>query len=133
MSPDHTLLYVADSRSHWVYSYRIQPDGSLAAKQRYYWLEEPDSTEGSGAEGMQVDREGRLYVATRAGIQICDQAGRVNAILTTPNGKATDLSFGGANFDTLYVAAGEKIYSRKLKVIGAPSFLPSSKPAPPRL
>src|SRR5262249_16400827 len=29
LSPDQTLLYVADYRSHWVYSYQIQADGSL--------------------------------------------------------------------------------------------------------
>src|SRR5262249_24299629 len=34
-SPDQTLLYVADSRTHWVYSYVIQQDGSLAYKQKY--------------------------------------------------------------------------------------------------
>src|SRR6266542_33363 len=34
LSPDQTLLYVADYRSHWVYSYLIKPDGSLQAKQR---------------------------------------------------------------------------------------------------
>ncbi len=33
-SPDQSLIYVADSRTHWVYSYQIQPDGSLAHKQR---------------------------------------------------------------------------------------------------
>ena len=38
LSPDQSLLYVADSRSHWVYSYQIQPDGSLAYKQKYYHL-----------------------------------------------------------------------------------------------
>jgi sugar lactone lactonase YvrE len=31
VSPDQTLLYVADSRTHWVYSYQIQADGALAA------------------------------------------------------------------------------------------------------
>jgi enterochelin esterase-like enzyme len=35
LSPDQTLLYVADYRSHWVYSYIVQPDGTLAHKQRY--------------------------------------------------------------------------------------------------
>ena len=30
---------------------------------------------------MEVDSAGRLYVATRLGIQVCDQAGRVNCIL----------------------------------------------------
>ncbi|HET7536128.1 MAG TPA: SMP-30/gluconolactonase/LRE family protein, partial [Candidatus Didemnitutus sp.] len=35
LSPDQSLLYVADYASHWVYSYVIQPDGALANKQRY--------------------------------------------------------------------------------------------------
>ena len=35
LSPDQSLLYVAESRTHWVYSYQVQPDGSLAHKQKY--------------------------------------------------------------------------------------------------
>ena len=80
---------------HWVYSYQIQPDGSLAHKQKYYHLHVPDTADDSGADGMRVDRDGRLYVATRMGIQVCDQAGRVNCIIPTPNGKIANLCFGG--------------------------------------
>ena len=79
LSPDQTLLYVADYRSHWIYSYQIQADGSLAFKQRYYWLHVPDNEDDTGADGLRVDRDGRLYVATRLGVQVCDQPGRVNA------------------------------------------------------
>ena len=60
LSPDQTLLYVADSRTHWVYSYQIQPDGSLAHKQKYYHLHVPDTADDSGADGLRVDRDGRL-------------------------------------------------------------------------
>ena len=133
LSPDQTLLYVAESRTHWVWSYQIQPDGTLAHKQRYYWLHVPDNADDSGADGMRVDRDGRLYVATRIGVQICDQAGRVNAILPTPNGKSSNLTFGGANFDTLFVTAGDKVYKRKLKVKGAFAWDKSNKPPTPRL
>lgn len=132
-SPDQSLLYVSDSRSHWVYSYQIQPDGSLKHKQRYYWLHEPDTADDSGADGMEVDRDGRLYVATRLGLQVCDQAGRVNCILPTPNGKVSNVVFGGADFDTLYVSAGDRIFKRKMKAKGAPSFLAPVKPKPPGL
>ena len=133
MSPDKTLLYVADQESHWVYSYQIQPDGTLSNKQRYYWLHSPDSMDQSDARGMAVDRDGRLYVATALGIQICDQVGRVQAIITTPNGKVSSLTFGGENFDTLYATAGDKVYRRKLKVKGAPAWAAPIKPATPRL
>lgn len=133
LSPDQSLLYVDDSRSHWVYSYVIQPDGTLAAKQKYYWLHVADTADDSQADGMRVDRDGRLYVATKMGIQVCDQAGRVNAILPTPNGRVANLAFGGANFDTLFAMCGDKVYKRKLKVKGAHGWDAPNKPAAPRL
>ncbi len=133
LSPDQSLLYVDDTRSHWVYSYQIRPDGSLAFKQQYYHLHVPDTADDSGADGMRVDRNGRLYVATRMGIQVCDQAGRVNCIIPTPNGKISNLCLGGANFDTLFVTCGDRVFRRKLKVQGANAFQAPVKPAPPRL
>jgi gluconolactonase len=133
LSPDQTLLYVADSRTHWVYSYQIQKDGSLAYKQRYFHLHMPDAADDAGADGLRVDRAGRLYVATRLGIQVCDQAGRVLCIIPTPNGKISNLTFGGANFDTLFCTCGDRIYKRKLKTQGAEGFRPPHKPDAPRL
>ncbi|MCC2668093.1 MAG: gluconolactonase [Armatimonadetes bacterium] len=133
MSPDQTLLYVADSRTHWVFSYQVQPDGTLAHKQQYYHLHLPDTAEDAGADGMRMDRDGRLYVASRLGIQICDQAGRVHLILPTPNGRVSNLSFGGANFDTLYATCGDKVYKRKLKIRGANAWEQPNKPPTPRL
>jgi len=133
VSPDQTLLYVADSRTHWVYSYQIQPDGSLAHKQKYYHLHMPDTADDSGADGLRCDRDGRLYVATRLGIQFCDQAGRVNGIIPTPNGKLANFTFGGPEFDVLYAMCGDKVYSRKLKVKGAEAWQPPHKPAAPGL
>ncbi len=133
LSPDQSLLYVADSRSHWVYSYQVQSDGALAYKQRYFHLHVPDTADDSGADGMRVDRDGRLYVATRMGIQVCDQAGRVNCIIPTPNGKLSNLCFGGENFDMLFATCGDKVYSRKVKVQGVQSWQAPIKPAAPRL
>jgi gluconolactonase len=133
LSPDQSLLYVADYASHWVYSYQVQADGSLAYKQKYYHLHAPDTADDSGADGMRVDRDGRLYVATRMGIQVCDQAGRVHCIIPTPNGRVANLCFGGEKFDTLFAACGDRVYLRKLKVRGANAFQEPFKPAKPRL
>jgi gluconolactonase len=133
LSPDQTLLYVADSRSHWVYSYQVQPDGTLAHKQKYYHLHVPDTADDSGADGMRVDRDGRLYVATRMGIQVCDQAGRVHCIIPTPNGRVSNLCFGGPHFDVLFATCGDKVYMRRVKTKGANAFEAPFKPRPPRL
>jgi gluconolactonase len=133
LSPDQTLLYVADYWSHWVYSYQIQPDGTLGAKQRYYWLHCPDAADDSSADGLRVDRDGRLYVATSLGIQVCDQAGRVNCIIPTPNRKITNLCFGGEKFDTLYATCVDKVYKRKVKTVGVHAWAAPVKPGAPRL
>ena len=133
LSPDQTLLYVADPRTHWVYSYQIGPDGSLHEKQEYYWLHVPDTADESAAGSMAVDRDGRLYVATNLGVQVCDQAGRVNAILPLPGEVATNVTFGGEDGQTLYATAGGKVYRRKLAVKGAHAWDVPNKPAAPRL
>lgn len=133
LSPDQSLLYVADARSHWIYSYQVQADGSLAHKQRYYHLHQPDRADDAGADGLRVDRDGRLYVATRLGVQVCDQAGRVNVILPVPSARVSNVCFGGPDFDTLYVTAGDKVFSRKMKSRGLNPSDGPTKPAAPRL
>lgn len=132
-SPDQSLLYVADSRTHWVYSYQIQADGSLAYKQKYFHLHVPDTAEDSGVDGLRTDRDGRLWAATRLGLQVCDQPGRVNCIIPTPNGKVANLTFGGADFDTIYACCGDKVFRRKVKVKGANAWATPIKPGTPRL
>jgi gluconolactonase len=134
LSPDQSLLYASDHRSRWVYSWQVQPDGTLAHKQRYYALQLLDTADDTSADGIKVDRDGRLYVATRGGnLQVCDQAGRVNVIIPTPNRRISNLVFGGKNFDTLFVTAGDRVWKRKVKVRGANAWAPPLKPAPPRL
>ena len=133
LSPDQSLAYVTDFRSHWIYSYQAKADGTLANKQKYYHLHMPDNADDAGPDGLKVDRQGRLYVATKLGVQFCDQAGRVNGIIPTPNGRSSNLCFGGPEFDILFVTAGDKVYKRKLKTKGANAFEAPIKPPAPRL
>ena len=130
LSPDQSLLYVSDLVGQYVWSFQIAADGSLQHKQRYYHLFLSDDPRGSGADGLCVDTAGRLYVATTLGIQFCDQAGRVNGILDKPerDAWATDVCFGGRDFDYLYLTAGDKLWRRKLKAHGV---LPSAEPVVP--
>lgn len=133
LTPDQTQLYVTESATNWVWIYQVLADGSLSNKQRYGWLHVTDPEGNAWADGLKCDKEGRVYVATRLGIQVLDQMGRVNAILPVPTGQASNLCFGGANFDTIYVSCGDKVYRRKLKVNGANSFDKPFKPNSPKL
>ena len=68
--PDQWLLSVADGHSKWVYSYQINPDGTLTNKERFFWLHVPDWEDDAGAESVCYAKEGQMFVATRWGIQV---------------------------------------------------------------
>ena len=134
LTPDQSLLLVADSAGQMVYSFQVREDGSLKFKQPYFHLHLRDAAIRSGADGMAVDSLGRLYVATSAGLQICDQAGRVNAIIPAPQrAHLSNVAFAGANLNTLYVTCGDKVYKREVKAKGVLPFQEPIKPPAPRL
>lgn len=122
LSADHRMLLVAEDNTNWIYSYVIQNDGSLAYKQRWYWLHQTDNYGYSQVSDMAMDNAGNLYAATNLGVQVCDQNGRVRGILQLPYGPVTGLCFGGPDFSTLFVICSGKLYERKLKLNGVPSW-----------
>ena len=133
LSQDDWRLDVADERSHWVYEYQVNPDGSLSGKEHLYWLYVPDTADDSGADGLAVSTNGTLYVATRIGIQTSDNSGHNQCILPLPSGRVTALAFGGPKFDVLYAACGDKLYARNVQVQGVNVFQPPAKPGRAKL
>jgi sugar lactone lactonase YvrE len=84
-------------------------------------------------DALCVDTNGWLYVATSLGIQVLDQAGRVNFILPTPK-PALDVCFGGKDLSELFIACGDTIYKRPTKAKGIVSGQqPPIKPPAPKL
>jgi len=126
-SPDGLWLAVAESRSHWGYSYRLAADGAVELKQKYYWFHVPDWADDSGVAGWCADRDGRLYAATRMGIEVFDRNGRVRCILPTPGGAALAVGFAGPQFDTLLVVTPAGLLRRKVQTRGLPSAAPAVK------
>jgi sugar lactone lactonase YvrE len=119
LSPDQSLLTVDDSRGKWVWSFQILTDGSLANGQPFYRLETADESSVSGAAGMTMAANGHLFVTTRIGLQICDQPGRVVAILNKPQpGSLSNAVFAGPDLQTLYVTAGDKVFRRRMRIKG---------------
>ena len=133
LSPDQSLLICVDMRSKWVWSFQMMPDGSLANGQAFYHLETWDYDTQSGGDGMTMDTDAHLYVATRLGIQICDAPGRVVGIINNPqNLQPSNCVFGGPGLDTLYSTNREKVFRRKMRRKGLRSWS-TLKPPQPRL
>jgi sugar lactone lactonase YvrE len=141
LTPDQGFLLYAAANATYASSCRIAPDGKLVDASPYFDLYVPHLHTGAGNAGMATDTNGWLYVATSAGIQILDQAGRVNAILAPPPGwNAAPIEapmgaivFGGAERNILYAIKGNALYRRKTKARGVYPFEAPIKPGAPRL
>lgn len=130
LSTDQSLLYVADYSTRWVWSFEVQPDGSLLHGQPWVRLENPDDTS-ARADGMTIDSDGYLYVATQWGVQVADQPGRITAIIDKPQPTAlANVVFAGEGLEWLYATAGDKVFRRKLRRKGVKPWVASKPPKP---
>jgi sugar lactone lactonase YvrE len=123
LSPNQRLLASSEEHSHWLLFYTVNADGTLAGRTRYCWLHNTDNSDFYKKGAMTFDAEGRLYAATRDGIQISETsinvaAGGVVAILAPPAGKPTAVCFGGQYRNALFALSGDRLYKRRMKVSG---------------
>ena len=130
ISPDGKTFYVNNTwlqpGENFVYAYDVQEDGSLANKRKFAMLnltpEVLDAKEvkdrfNSQADGMAVDTDGRLYVATLSGAQVFDASGVYVGTIWCPQFPVS-LTFGGKNNDVLYMVGQSSVWSIQTKVKG---------------
>jgi sugar lactone lactonase YvrE len=116
---DQGTLVVSYSRTASLRAYLVERDGTLKYGEGYYALYKEPGEEITTAVGMTVDTAGRLYAATREGVQIFDPTGRLCGVLSRPaDGAMWSVAFGGKNRDILHVSCGGTIYARKTKAMG---------------
>ena len=129
--PGEGTLVVTERNDAHLWTYRVEPDGSLSHRERYYLpLRLLPGRDRPGSDGMTVDTNGRLYVTTSAGVQMFDPTGRMGGVIAKPHrGSLANVAFGGPKRNLMYVTAGDRVYRRKTRVQGAVHFL---KPAVPR-
>lgn len=125
--PNHRLLICNEPNTRWLLSYVLDEQGEPMAGQRFYWLHNTTGDDSQQVGQMTFDENGNLYVATSMGVQVCDQNGRVRAILPLlDSAPIRSLAFVGTK---LYVVneRGE-IYVRELKVSGAQPWQTATSP-----
>jgi enterochelin esterase family protein len=120
ISPDEQTLVVSDYGGKHVWAWTIGEDGALAGGAPYMTMGLPVGKEIAAGDGSTTESQGRFFVTTELGIQIFDPAGRLSGIIAKPvaDGKVVSVEFAGKDHDVLFVAAGDRIFSRKLKVSG---------------
>jgi enterochelin esterase family protein len=120
ISPDERTLVVSEHGGKHVWAWRIEDDGTLSGGAPYMTMWLPVGKETASGDGSTTEVNGRLFVTTELGVQIFDPAGRLAGIIAkpTPESKVVSVEFAGKEKDILYIAAGDKVFGRKVKVKG---------------
>jgi gluconolactonase len=109
LTRDGKTLIVNDTLGPIVYAYEVQSDGSVKNKRTFAQLRDIPEGKESGADGMALDREDRLYITTVAGVQVFDAAGRYLGTIKVPRQPA-NAGFAGPDKRVLYITAREGLY-----------------------
>jgi gluconolactonase len=118
LSRDQKTLFVDDSNGSDIIAWDIQPDG-LVRNRRAFASLTGRSTRDNGlggvrtfADGMTIDNDGRLYVATGGGVEVLSEQGRHLGTIPVkcPPADCQNLAFSGPGKRTLYVGGAGSLY-----------------------
>lgn len=111
-TPDGTQMYVIDTGEQKTYLYDVNPDGTLFGKRLFVaW----------GLDGLVVDSEGNVYITGGEDyVNIYDKQGALIDKIVVPitKGHTANLCFGGEDMRTLFITAGNSLFSIRLRVKG---------------
>jgi gluconolactonase len=117
MSPDEKTLYVVPSGQADMMAYPITAPGKIGKGRVICTLRQPRGAKNSGGDGMTVDTKGNLYITSQLGVQVFDPAGKHLGTIRFPEVPA-NVTFGGADFKTLYVTARKSLYVVRMAATG---------------
>jgi gluconolactonase len=118
LTRDGRTLIVDDTLGPAVYAYDVQPDGSVKNKRVFAQLRDIPEGKESGADGMALDREDRVYITTVAGVQVFDAAGKYLGTIKVLRQPA-NAAFSGPDKRVLYITAREGLYRLDMLAQGA--------------
>jgi gluconolactonase len=114
LSADDKTFYLADNKGQVIYKYDVVGPGKLANETRFIEV-------GAGPDGMTLDEQGNLYIGCgKAGVRIFSPQGKLIGSLDDKYGidYASNCSFGGKDFSTLYITSRDKFLGIKTNVTG---------------
>jgi gluconolactonase len=117
LSNDEKTLYVANTVGTVVFAYDVQTNGALKNKRPFAGQHDiPPGMEGFG-DGMAIDNQDRLYVASLNGVQIFDKTGKYLGVIKVPR-QPSNVAFSGPGKKTLYITARQGLYRINLQSQG---------------
>jgi gluconolactonase len=120
LSRDEKTLYVNNTFGEYLMAFDVRPDGTVTNGRTFAKYERTDKTPTgitSGADGLAIDNEGRVYVATLTGVQVFSPQGQ--RLGTIPVSRPPqNIAFAGPDKKTLYIVGRGAAYKVQLLTEG---------------
>lgn len=124
LSKDEKTLYVANTQGEHILAYDIAADGSISNRRNFAklqgWQKGEDGAWSSGADGLALDEEGRLFVASNAGVEVFNSKGEAQGVIPVAK-KPQNLAFAGTAKSVLYIVGRGSAYKVPLLTHGIAS------------
>jgi len=108
-SVDGKKLYVADQADTKTFVFDVQENGNLTNRKLFTTM---------GSDGMTIDNKGNIYLTGTDGVTVFNADGQKIEQISVPKGWTANVTFGGKNFDTLFITALNSVYTLQMNVQG---------------
>lgn len=139
LSPDGKTLYINNcyddeswypvnsDKENFIWAYDVNEDGTISNGRKFATLLLTPNVldrkgKSSSADGMAIDKQGNLYVATYYGVQIFNSRGEFVGMINLPSFPVS-LCFGDADMKTLYMVSYSKVYRIRTNMEGFVNYL----------
>lgn len=139
LSPDGKTLYINNcyddeswfpvnsEKDNFVWAYDVNDDGTISNGRKFAQLFLTGNVldrkgKSSSADGMAIDKQGNLYVATYYGVQIFNAKGRYVGMINLPSFPVS-LCFGDEDMKTLYIVSYSKVFKIRTNMEGFVNYL----------
>jgi gluconolactonase len=109
ITPNGRTLVVDDTGSDTITAFDIRPNGTTSHQRVFAHLTGIPAGQNSGADGMAIDSDSRVYVTSRTGVQVFASSGAYLGTIVLPRVPA-NLAFSGPGKRFLYAAARQGLY-----------------------
>jgi len=121
LSPDEKTLYVNDTAGEYLLAFDIKPDGTVGNRRnfaRYPTVNKtPAGAFNSGADGLAIDNDGRVYCVSIGGVHVFSPKGELLGTIPLSL-QGQNIAFAGADKKTLYIVGRGAAFKVRLLVAG---------------
>jgi len=124
---DETWYPVKSEKDNFIWAYDVNADGTISNGRKFAELFLVESVldrkgKSSSADGMAIDKQGNLYVATYYGVQIFNNKGEFVGMINLPSFPVS-LCFGDKDMKTLYIVSYSKVFKIRTNMEGFVNYL----------